>query len=907
MKRFYYNYIFFLVIGMYFFCFFTLEIHAEENTFEPEGVPVEGVFSIPSGADSKVMSEDTILITDSKKYQIGSIFSTSDNKFNLYKDLHSEMYIKINGKADGITFIMHDDTKRANKYSGAIGQSLGAYAETASKSIGMRKQVERSFVVEFDTYFNNDSNHPFDTKLSRNENRGHVAWAFPEKWSAYDFNNDGKITALNHNNVQYPKTFSLGDNQWRLFTVDWKALDSSDYGYLTYQLEGLDPVKVKIPHNVFGKNTQEVYWGFTGATGGSVEEAIVKFFSVPGLVYYDDKFELYNKNNVILDATSLVKGDEEITVRYHGDYNGGKQNLLKPKVSFELSEGQIFVPGTLTVNGEIKEPIINNNQIQVAFSELSGADMNSSVDIQFKVKLDNISSNKNVNIISKVDATNFKQKTGHTKSYMVDGNSPKGVGKITAIKQYDIESILNESDFSKYIFSYSDDFSSQENITVSLKDGQDIKNIVSRLGASQLICNLKDQVGNTRDVKVPLLIIPENDISQIISNARYLLKGNNFDIYNNEYPKKNSYLTEFFSSKTQLELWYLDEDNVLNKQSDLILPKNINNLPLAGSSPKIDLYPIVFTYGNDENELTLELTMNVLESKPGNIIIKYVDEKGVSIENLIPTVIISGDKIGDEYDVLTKMYQPELSDYKIDNEQLPKNGKGIYTSKDIVVMYVYQKNDKYLITKKAYKGALSFTWAPKEFKLGTRSFLSSSEAFELQNEVKNKQWLVVNEGREDNDTNFGKSWSVKAKMSNLKVNDQDIIEGASLLFTLNKLKKYNLGNTMNATNTDIVPNNPNYDNDAITEFEYEPTDILLGNSSNNEDKVEIEIKASADGEPLEEQIISQKSNRTGSYKKREGFATKLSNQRLYVPQFSPNFLNKEYSTIITWTLSHDIY
>lgn len=316
------------------------------STLPPVSLPIDNVFAVPSGANSYVDGNVTVITKDSN-YQTGSIFSTEENKLDLNQSFHAEMYIYLGDRretaADGMTFVMHADKNRTVKFTGGTGAQLGVYPKAGWS--WLMQQIEKSFVVEFDTYYNNDVlGDQMDKTINMNDNKGHVAYAFPDILSSYGLNSKGGIESLNHKGVYYPNDY-LSNGKWHLFSVDWDA----EKNILAYNFDDAPTVSVPInPNAVFG--TTSVYWGFTGSTGGFSQEAKVAFKQIPGLVNVGSSMKV-TKNGKDIADTTILGGDGDVKIQYDLKYFGGKQNLLKPVFNLDLDEFLSFKPGTLTVNG----------------------------------------------------------------------------------------------------------------------------------------------------------------------------------------------------------------------------------------------------------------------------------------------------------------------------------------------------------------------------------------------------------------------------------------------------------------------------------------------------------------------------------------------------------------------------
>ncbi len=97
------------------------------------------------------------------------------------------------------------------------------------------------------------------------------------------------------------------------------------------------------------------------------------------------------------------------------------------------------------------------------------------------------------------------------------------------------------------------------------------------------------------------------------------------------------------------------------------------------TSGKLGTKELIVTYVYDE------VTQPVVAK---SITVKYVDQAGTKIheDKLLPEKYV-----GDAYDATNKDYRLTIAGYQLDEQQLPKNSKGNYSSEPITITYVYKK------------------------------------------------------------------------------------------------------------------------------------------------------------------------------------------------------------------------
>ncbi|MCA5013553.1 MULTISPECIES: lectin-like domain-containing protein [unclassified Enterococcus] len=581
----------------------------------PQSIPLDQIFVTPKGANSYVEGNN-VVITDKKARQIGSIFSTEANKMELSKDFESEMYVYLDGNADGMAFVMHNDPNVIANFTGQTGGGLAVYAgainPTSSALDG--KQIKKSFAIEFDTYYNGGiaiSGDYYDSDVLSNAGKGHIAYAFPDQTSSYDRN--GSFPIIKHLGLQYP-TFKLGDAKWRLLNIKWTKWNSTDVGYLTYTFGDMDPVTVAISKDIFGADN--VYWGFTGSTGGSYEKAVIAFKSVPGLVQYNENMTF--ENNAGQEIQSITQ-DSEVTVHYTGRYAGGKQNMFQPVYKFTLAPNQLYQQGTFLLNGVPVTPIYLNNELQIPLSkDLSETD--ATVDIQFKIKDTNVTTDQKLVVASQTKAKNFISDKVASYEITYDAEAPIGLGKLTFIERGDTQTITEAKEYDPFFWDYQDDYSSKENIDIRLKTGQDIEKIVSAVGPSSFILTLTDEKGNARDITIPIFI---EDQTTVKSN-KYIIQGKDLSVTAKEYPKTQQDLETLIHQRGALKLWQYNgvEANELDSTQ---LTLSLGTLPKPPTLAGPGVYPITAFYGTGVEKVEKPLNVTVIQSF-ATVKISFVDE-----------------------------------------------------------------------------------------------------------------------------------------------------------------------------------------------------------------------------------------------------------------------------------------
>lgn len=390
---------------------------AENQDSPPSAIKLDNIFTVPSGSNSILIQNDKfdiVQLTDSVKDQSGAVWSTDENKMDLTKDFEAAMYIYFGDSgedaADGMAFVMHNDKNGNNAFRTGEGARIGVWDSTKPKEFGLA--IMNSFAVEFDTYFNKD----FDRGVPK---QNHIAWNYPGKKDTYD--DSGLIfkdRRMIHNDLQFPGL--LSNDTWRYFTVRWDSKQS----ILTYQLQGLKSVSVPINVNdVFG--TTEVYWGFTGSTGGSFEMNRIVFDKVPGLVEAEVKEDILDiTTNESVVGTKVASGTK-LTYSLEANYIGGKQAWKNINVSSTIDSNVSYVPGSLRLkDASGKETPLDDSYWKDGMLNAPISDMdlnNSKQTILFDVKTNKVGQDTVVSEHSNFYGDNYHTKTAEL-NYTISAN-----------------------------------------------------------------------------------------------------------------------------------------------------------------------------------------------------------------------------------------------------------------------------------------------------------------------------------------------------------------------------------------------------------------------------------------------------------------------------------------------------
>ncbi|MEB8398396.1 legume lectins beta domain protein [Enterococcus casseliflavus] len=222
--------------------------------------------------------------------------------------------------SDGLAFVMQ--SSGLNALAQQAGPTIGVWSNSGGATPLSTGAIPQSFAIEFDTFYNN-AGLTGDGMMDRDVPSGHhIAWNFPGSNDAYT--TDGWLIidkVLNHRDtVSVP---DISDGQWHIFTVVFdQPTQTLRYTVPDFGVDVTVPVDDTFKSNLNLTNSAPVYFGFTGANGGYVQEKAVAFVDVEGLVELDMRTGVFEKDPVklLLDTgTTLAQPatvDNSKTITY---------------------------------------------------------------------------------------------------------------------------------------------------------------------------------------------------------------------------------------------------------------------------------------------------------------------------------------------------------------------------------------------------------------------------------------------------------------------------------------------------------------------------------------------------------------------------------------------------------------
>lgn len=395
---------------------------ADNSNNPPSGIKLDDIFKTPDGSNSSVINQgslDIVDVTPSMKNQSGAVWNTDNNMMDLTKNFESSMHLYFGDKgknaADGMAFIMHADPNGNNAFRTGVGARIGVWDSTRKGDYGMA--IDHSIAVEFDTHHND----AFDDEVKKGN---HIAWNYPGKKDTY-FDSLIGGREMVHKDVQYPENSYLSDDQWHNFNITWNATTST----LTYQFDSLDKISIPIDvNNIFGTN--QVYWGFTGSTGGDYANNRIVFDSVPGLVEGTVSEKIVNKSTGLPVNNTQVSSGTTLTHTIDTEYLSGKQVWRQINVIKSLNNYVEYVPGSLRLvdmgghDTSIPDSSWVGNNLNLQIGDLESTLSNYIKRLIFDVKVKPVSSNTNVNESVISAGKNYISRSGDTSYTIISNQAP---------------------------------------------------------------------------------------------------------------------------------------------------------------------------------------------------------------------------------------------------------------------------------------------------------------------------------------------------------------------------------------------------------------------------------------------------------------------------------------------------
>lgn len=369
----------------------------------PQGVgSLENIFTMPSlsgklsnsaklitSTNSSTTGQPAVQITDAKN-QVGAVWSTAANRLDLSKDETASMWLYFggtadtpdNGTGDGMAFVLQnvgtDAITSGLSSKVAPGQTLGVWGidndnTVSSNTTIAAKAIQKSWALEFDEYDNGSTNGNDNSGFdgSNGVDGAHIASNYPGEPSTYERHGTSSSGAkyyytTKHNGLTASR---LSDGAWHHLTLSWQApAVGSTTGTMTYAFNDKNPTtgmsqtatavqstpvdlaKLDLAPIDAAGTARDVYWGFTGSTGGAYANNVVAFDQVPGLVDATADMTIKDEtlNKTLKTSDDYVNGNDDLTYQYQLTYHDGKQDWNNIVTSLPKPTGVTFSKGVIT-------------------------------------------------------------------------------------------------------------------------------------------------------------------------------------------------------------------------------------------------------------------------------------------------------------------------------------------------------------------------------------------------------------------------------------------------------------------------------------------------------------------------------------------------------------------------------
>ncbi|PMD72284.1 lectin-like domain-containing protein [Companilactobacillus nuruki] len=581
----------------------TKKTHVGKNKSTTQSIPapptsgplVKGNFSINGYTphqDGRYANME--IISDGKPSKQESMWYK--NSFAINRPFETKFYIYMRGRADGLTFTIQGQGKKA---LGVRGEALAVYGNFRAKRY--TGYVRKALSLEFDPYANGDYS-------DRNEPiRGpHIAYTNPSDVRKLK---NGGYSLKHFNTISAP---SLNNGKWHQVIVKWNP--SGKNGVMDASFDGKDLGEHKVPLSQFGKGPY--YWGFTGSTGAE---------KMQGAVAYTEVIQQPTLNLLVRNVSSGQTDFTETTDAKVGD-----------ELEYKVVAGNYKQNGL----GNLWSNVVINDNLPNGITTLDGKN-------NISLKIGDIGVGKSfekyfrakVTVDKNIPLGNTVQANG-SNYYQSPTNLDSNNTVINVKKQIEPRAILSVND-KIYNESYPNDHNNDNTQINNVKKGDDIK-------YTSIISNTKSG-SKFNNGKYTFEIPDGTNIKKIQLNGKTLNLNSDYTIDNNIGRIKvtlNS-LNIPGNSEADINIW-----GVIGKNSDKLefdtIPSisgnnadgSINNvlgnkLLINYGDDSIVIDPKDISFGahifNDEDDV-FERTVDTISPNP---VLKFIDKrrdkKGIKI------------------------------------------------------------------------------------------------------------------------------------------------------------------------------------------------------------------------------------------------------------------------------------
>ncbi|WP_421429426.1 lectin-like domain-containing protein [Lactiplantibacillus plantarum] len=325
----------------------------------PAGLNLEGLFE-PGKFDRNSATMQTVSKNGHSQHvieltnddnQVGAMWSTPVNRFNMRVDNQVSMWVNFGDKAvsEGLAVVLQNDPRKISAISrygkkSIIGENLGVYGtdtytrRTAPATIA-KTAIQKSWALELDTKVNDGGFwglYPRGNSFDEKPKKMHMAASYPASPDTYT--QRGGLTSsyrFEQNHGSIADKLPLADGNWHHLVLKWVASKQ----IMSYTLDQGPTRMTTIDTTVFGKDIRNVTWGLTSTATTANARTLVVFDRLPQPIEIESDL---NVTNLTQERTvhegDWVHGGDELEYEYVLSYLNGDNEWQQVKASLPLPE-----------------------------------------------------------------------------------------------------------------------------------------------------------------------------------------------------------------------------------------------------------------------------------------------------------------------------------------------------------------------------------------------------------------------------------------------------------------------------------------------------------------------------------------------------------------------------------------
>ena len=359
-----------------------------------------------------------------------------------------------------------------------------------------------------------------------------------------------------------------------------------------------------------------------------------------------DQIQIRFADNIDFDALVATEGDNAFYLILTDEAGNDSEPIKVPIYVFDGAGGQVSINGSdftvdyadwsanSTTTATLRDYVLAQSKAKaIEVQEDVIADVTTDAT---KVTVDTSQvGSEEVTVSYPVVLTVTSNGQTATKTVQVtftDKTKPTGTGKLTLIDVGDTAAITNAGDYTAFLTDWADNVSSKKHITVTLKEGQDVTNIVSSVGPSSFMVVLTDEAGNSAEVAVPIYV---KDAGSIVGD-KYIIQAADFSVAAIDYPTTAEGILDMIREKGQLKLFERSDSTIteLDAKEIAITTGTLPAPPEAGQVPADGVYEVTLAYGEDTSKAQGSIDVTIVKSLD-TLTVEFVDESGNALRDAV--------------------------------------------------------------------------------------------------------------------------------------------------------------------------------------------------------------------------------------------------------------------------------